>query len=630
MLAPYPEMEAPRLADLHAHRLLDTAPESAYDGLTRLAADLFGVPIAAVSLVDADRQWFKSCVGLGFSQTPREVAICHHTVVRRSPLVVDDLAADPRFCDHPLVVGEPHLRFYAGVPLFSAGGHALGAFCLCDQKPRQLASAERDRLVSLAEQASRLIELHRDVVRAEEAALRDPVTGLLNGRGLTRLGDAALASGEAVLILSLRLSRFEAIAGGTGSGDAVLLETARRLRASIEGDLPGVAAGTRREVARVESGTFALMLSGEVDTGVAAAGLAGRVGHALDRAYELDDQRLPLTASIGLAVRERGGGRPLGLPRIQACADLLARAILAMTAAAEASSEDPAARPKVFDPPMLQRARRDVRVESDLREALDRGEIHPVLQPIVDLSTSRVCGFETLARWTHPVHGPIPPTHFIPLAERSGLIDETFAAVAGAALEGVSCMRRECGAAVDGDAGLFVSLNLSKRQLRDAGLPARVGAAVAEAGLHPHQVHLELTESDVADCREARVTMQRLRDAGFQLMLDDFGTGTSTLSGLHAYPVQWLKIDRSFTAEAARDRRVAVVADAIAELARKLGLRTVAEGLETPEEVSMFQAMGYDGGQGYLFAKPMRVAEASAWLKEQVGQAERPGLRVAA
>ena len=126
----------------------------------------------------------------------------------------------------------------------------------------------------------------------------------------------------------------------------------------------------------------------------------------------------------------------------------------------------------------------------------------------------------------------------------------------------------------------------------------------AEAGLAPHRVHLELTESDVADSSAALATMHRLDEAGFELMLDDFGTGTSTLASLHLYPVRWLKIDRGFSAAAARSWRVAAIANAVAELATKLRLRTVAEGIETPEELPMFQAMGFELGQGYLFRPP--------------------------
>ena len=147
-------------------------------------------------------------------------------------------------------------------------------------------------------------------------------------------------------------------------------------------------------------------------------------------------------------------------------------------------------------------------------------------------------------------------------------------------------------------------------------LEERILGHVRDAGLTPGSVHLELTESDVADCPEAIATMHRLRAAGFELMLDDFGTGTSTLSGLHSYPVQWLKIDRAFSAEAVKHRTVATVADAVADLARKLGMRTIAEGIERAEEAPMFQAMGFDAGQGWLFGKPMPADEVPGWLAD--------------
>ena len=445
----YPETESQRLADLHAHRLLDSGPDSAFDGLTRLAADLMGVPIAAVSLVDTERQWFKSCVGLNATETARDVAVCHHTIAQRSTLVVNDLAKDPRFADNPLVTGELGLRFYAGVPLFSAAGHALGALCTIDTRPRFPGPGELERLEALAEQVSRLIELQRDVLDAREEARRDPLTGLDNELGLVRRLEAALAAGAGVLVASLRLQRFEAIDGGSSAGMAVIEEARRRLELLLEADLPGTYEGSERAIARLSGGTFAVLLTGRLDAKAAAAALSGRLHEVMDAAFEHAGERLSLSVSIGLAERARGGGRPTGMPRVNHGRELLARATLAMNGATENRVENASSRQtgssRVFDSRLLEETRRDVRMESDLREALAAGHIRPALQPIVDLSDSSVIGFEALARWTHPEHGPIPPVHFVPLAERLGLVDPLFDAIARGALAGLA-------ATGDGDA----------------------------------------------------------------------------------------------------------------------------------------------------------------------------------
>ena len=169
MKAPLPDNEAARLADLKECGILDTAPEAAYDDLTKLASHICGTPIATVSLVDSDRQWFKSKVGLEAEETPRDVAFCAHTILGSDLLIVPDATADPRFSDSPLVVDDPHIRFYAGVPLVTPRGHALGAFCAIDREPRRLDPGQIEAMRVLARQVVTQIELHRAGLELREA-----------------------------------------------------------------------------------------------------------------------------------------------------------------------------------------------------------------------------------------------------------------------------------------------------------------------------------------------------------------------------------------------------------------------------------------------------------------------------
>ena len=242
-----------------------------------------------------------------------------------------------------------------------------------------------------------------------------------------------------------------------------------------------------------------------------------------------------------------------------------------------------------------------VELDRDLRQALERDELFVAYQPIVDLTTGRIVGVEALARWTHPTRGPIPPVEFIPAAEANGLI-----VVIGEFVLREACRNAQVWRAIRED--FTMSVNLSARQLNES-LVETILEILEETGLDPEALTLEITESMLIDqSAEPLGVLQTLRQLGISLAIDDFGTGYSSLSYLHRFPVDSLKVDRSFI-ELLGTTNEPGLARSIVRLGDELGLRTVAEGIERDEQLAALRQFGCTLGQGYLFAAPMSDAE---------------------
>jgi EAL domain-containing protein (putative c-di-GMP-specific phosphodiesterase class I) len=261
---------------------------------------------------------------------------------------------------------------------------------------------------------------------------------------------------------------------------------------------------------------------------------------------------------------------------------------------------------EIFAPQMHTRAVEALTVENELRRALDNGEIKPYYQPIVSLDTGEVVGFEALARWIHADRGLISPADFIPLAEESGLIVPL----------GLSIMDQACRQAVQWQdefdkPDLAISVNLSGKQFKVAGLIADIRDILSDTKLQPGALKVEITESMVInDTVAAIVMLKQLRRIGIQIAIDDFGTGYSSLSYLHRFPFDILKIDRSFISRMAKSRESRGIVKAIVMLAAELRKNVIAEGLEKTEEHRMLRAIGCQYGQGYLFSRPVDATSA--------------------
>jgi diguanylate cyclase (GGDEF)-like protein len=289
---PRPDDEATRIDTLRALNILDTSPEERFDRLTRLAKRLFGVPIALVSLVDTDRQWFKSCVGLDATETSRDVSFCGHAILSDDILLVPDALMDARFRDNPLVTGQPNIRFYAGCPLTVANGSRLGTLCIIDRDPREFDDQDRELLADLARMAEQELT-------AVQLATMDELTMLSNRRGFAALAQHTLGlcrrAGEPATLLYFDLDEFKQINDNFGhaEGDRALTSFASLLMATFR---------TSDVVARLGGDEFAV-LAGQTDEGTIRAAL-GRLGQAVSDHNAQARRGYDLKYSVGISIGE--------------------------------------------------------------------------------------------------------------------------------------------------------------------------------------------------------------------------------------------------------------------------------------------------------------------------------------
>ncbi|MEQ1659039.1 MAG: GGDEF domain-containing phosphodiesterase, partial [Hylemonella sp.] len=264
---------------------------------------------------------------------------------------------------------------------------------------------------------------------------------------------------------------------------------------------------------------------------------------------------------------------------------------------------------EMFEPSMRKRVHDDAELENDLRQAVDKGEIHVVYQPMIELGSGRLVGMEALARWSHPQRGPVSPLTFIPVAEATGMIGRLGEFVLKTACHELVRLRALLGE----QAPETVSVNLSRAQLRQAGFTAKLSELLYSAGLAPGALMLEVTESLAAQDEGMQAILREIRALGVSLSLDDFGTGYSSLSCLHELPVNQVKIDRSFVSEALTSNYHRVMIAATISMARTLGLQTVAEGIETTEQAALMADLGCGKGQGYLYSRPLSAQDIESW-----------------
>ena len=424
-------------------------------------------------------------------------------------------------------------------------------------------------------------------------AFHDALTGLANRvlfrerveRALLRAARAREGgAAEHVAVVFLDLDDFKAVNDSLGhaEGDRLLEAVAGRLLKATRGC---------DTVARLGGDEFAVLLDGMAARDDAGA-VVQRITSALRAPVALTAKEVTASCSLGLAHATPGDGPD----------ELLRNADVAMYRAKAAGKS----RHAVFEPAMHAAVLERVELEADLRRAVERGELTLVYQPLVELATGRLLSFEALVRWHHPRRGLVAPALFVPLAEDTGLI-----AGVGRWVLRAACAQLAAWAAEPGLADVGVGVNVSGRQIDDPGFVADVAAVLAETGLAPARLTLEITESVIM--REPDATLERLhalKALGVRLAIDDFGTGYSSLSYLQRFPVDALKIDKSFVDGVGRGGSDAALARTIVALAEMLRIRSVAEGIERADQRAQLAALGCDVGQGYLFARPLAPDDA--------------------
>ena len=452
-------------------------------------------------------------------------------------------------------------------------------------------AASRIVVRDLSGEAKYLIVVINDVTERKKSEQRiafmahhDALTGLANRAAVAqRIEEAAARQsrwGDPFTVLLLDLDRFKHVNDtlGHSAGDALLRETAARLKALLRDfDV----------LARLGGDEFAIIQSGAAHQREAASALADRIIKIVGEPFDIGGNEVNIGTSIGIALAPEHGTNP---------DSLLKMADMALYGAKSAGRNGY----RFFDPDMGAAADARLALENELRRAIVQNEFELHYQPIIDTRTRRICCAEALIRWRHPTKGLIPPDRFIPLAEDTGMITQI----------GMWVLRTACADAALWPEHVKVAVNLSPVQFRKMDLADDVMQALAETGLPPQRLEIEITETALIEsASECLRALHRFKNAGISIALDDFGTGYSSLSQLTMFPFDKIKIDKSFTQNLTKRAECAAIISAALTLAQSLDLTTTAEGVETNEQYKLLRLAGVTSLQGYLFKRPCPVSE---------------------
>ncbi len=723
--------EAERLQRLAALAILDTVPDPRFDRIAEIARRAFDVPIAAVSLIDAERQWFKARCGLPFAETPRGGAFCDHTIRSDSILVVEDATLDARFAEIPLVICPPNVRFYAGAPLAIEPGFRLGTLCVMSDRPRRFNEEERRLLQLLAEDACDQIQRHglpdrlaeelergRDRNRqllalSRELAHKDKVSrqvyrmARIGGWEVDLAENTATWSDEVYDILDVDRGRRldlqaaarlvvyehrgtvrEAVEMAAKTGKSFEIEVPietrsngiRWLRVLGQKD-----AAQHRVFGTVQDVTARREIEAELTRVAATDGLTSIPNrntfmHAveaclsettpahkaalllldLDGFKEINDMlghdagdRLLTVMARRLTSCLRGGdiiGRLGGdefgmllrgdrtLVEIASVARLMLEAATASVPYLGHSMEVGASvgialfpNDATDAPTLMKRAdaalysvkraggegfqfyKNEIGDEAEsrttllreVRAGLSAHQFTVAYQPIVNMRDGTIAGMEALVRWNHPQRGLLPASAFLAALEEPSLGRLLSDCARDIAIQQFASWRR------DGLAAGRLGLNASIGQLRDVEFADRLFDSLSTHGVSPSQIVLEITESVLLGRGSESIARRigALHDAGVRIALDDFGTGYASLTHLRQFPVDILKIDASFVGSSASMDANRTIVKTVIDMARGLGMKAVAEGVEGPEVDAVLKLMGCDYGQGYFYGSPALASD---------------------
>ncbi len=514
-------------------------------------------------------------------------------------IAIPDLALDqrfPRFSAHALDAGLVAVFTF---PL-REGERCLGALDLYRTSAGALDESELSAAQTLADVAAAYllnaqarVDLKAASARARRTALHDGLTGLANRTLLVSRLEHALArsrrSGRCVGVLYADLDRFKQVNDTFGHhvGDELLVAVANRLNLLL---------GTDDTLARLSGDEFVIVCE-DMDGPALATLVASRIRQALSNPFQLSTTELRVAASVGIAVASPPSDPETGVEftsgGVPAAEQLLRQADAAMYQVKRAGGDGAG----VVDLDQLHESTQRLNLSDDLRAAHLRGELRLEYQPIVSTGDRLVTGAEALLRWSHRILGPVDPGLFVSLAEQSGLIvDIGRAVLEEACLEMASWQSRH-------STGLGVAVNVSPHQLMSAAFVPFVRDTLDAVGVSPERVTLEVTEGAlIQDRARAKVVLRALREVGVQTALDDFGTGSSSLSNLRDFPVDIVKIERGFVSDLASHAQSRHIVEAVVGLAHRLGMRTVAEGVETEDQYERVRDLGCDFYQGHHFS----------------------------
>ncbi|MFF5053668.1 putative bifunctional diguanylate cyclase/phosphodiesterase [Micromonospora sp. NPDC000663] len=541
---------------------------------------------------------------LDFSEIP--AALRESVVAQRKPVALGVRFGEDR--ERSALLRAAGAKDAIVVPLWS-GQAVIGTLEVVNRLSDvgHFAPADIPVFETVAAHAGVALENSRLVDRLRHDAYHDALTKLPNRRRITAALEESVkirTEGEVVALLLFDVDGLRQVNESLGhaAGDKVLVEVANRLRAS---------APSSALVGRASGDEFLVTL--RLESADAALELAGQLRDQIRDEMVFDALTLDVNTAVGVAVHPDHGSD---------AATLLLRVDLAATAAKSVPGSV-----QLFNPGLESRSLRRLGLAGDLRQALDQDELEVYFQPKVTLRDRRLVGVECLARWEHPTHGTVAPEDFVAVAEHTGQLSRLTEVVLR---EGLRRSRDWA----DANQPLPIAVNLAARSLTDQHFPDRVQELLTEYGVPAQRLTLEITESGVLDGTDRPIpTLQRLRDLGVRLSVDDFGTGDSSLAHLRRLPVHEVKVDRSFVQGMATDPGDLAIVNAVVTLSQQFGLAVVAEGVESELTLELLQDIGCEIGQGFLFSRPLPYERLAAWFGAQVDPeatsvGELPRLRV--
>ncbi|MDX1589376.1 MAG: sensor domain-containing phosphodiesterase [Oleiphilaceae bacterium] len=586
------DIELDRLEALHRLQILDTAPEESFNRITRLASRLFDLPLAAISLTDTDRQWFKSRVGTDLREIPRQGAPCNAATADASTRVVEDIHQSGEYHKSPLA--QMGIRFYAGAPLKTREGHILGTLCVMGYLPRRVSQSELESLQDLSAMVMTEIELLHAFDHLD-ATTGLPGSGQLHVDLQDLARDYPEAGWSALLTELLDVNQISLLSRvlGPASVDRMTLAGGQVLKAQCreEDRLYCIGPCQFLYVQRAES-----------------------VGEVRSLAQRLHRQLMALNRHSGMPVTL---SPRIGIVSIRpGCQDSAHILRMAHGACQDARNKD---RGIAYHSPRLDaRQKRAFTLLKDMRQALKTPrELQLVFQPRVALPQGHCVGAEALLRWKHPTLGAISPKEFIPLIENTPLAGKLTDWVLWSAIQQSAEWHHQ-------GLPLRISVNIMASDLEDPEFTHQLLGWMDQCRLPREALELELTETAlISSRRRVRRQLRALEAAGIIIAIDDFGTGYSSLSYLLDVPAKVIKIDRRFTMAYQQEERRTALLRALIGLAHEMGYTTVAEGFAPDNYLHTLQEMGCDEVQSFAIARPMPASDFPAWY-EGFGQRSGP------
>ncbi|KAB2318918.1 EAL domain-containing protein [Betaproteobacteria bacterium SCN1] len=519
---------------------------------------------------------------------------CGNAVFRAQPVFVENTLTDPRWCDIRQIAVDFNINACWSMPIRTAGGKVIGSFALSSFEHRQPGIFHRKLLEISAHLIGIVLARQASEARIAYLASHDTLTGLPNRTLIRDRLEQAIArarharGGGAVVFLDLDNFKLVNDTLGHTLGDALLAQTAERLGACLQ----------QADSLGRQGGDEFLIVLADARTPEAISAQAERMLDAMQAPFRIDGHVVAASLSLGIAAFPADGADPDTLIR---------KADAAMYHAKDAGRNTY----RFFTERMNHDSAEHLKLRTDMRRALDAHEFILHYQPQLDLARNAIVGVEALIRWPHPELGPIPPARFIPVAESCGAIVPI----------GEWVLREACRQAAAWDAlglpPLVMAVNLSAVQFRRGDLEATVERALADSGLAPERLELELTESILLqDTAHMLQLVQRLKALGVKLSIDDFGTGYSNLAYLRQLAVDRLKIDQSFVRDMTHNADNASIVRAVVQMAHSLHLRVLAEGVEDASVLDRLRAFGCDEAQGYHLARPMDAAACAAFVQQ--------------